>query len=56
MMGGCVDYCNFMMPPTRGHDLKLRSRLCIQEYMEMPPTRGHDLKLINSNYGIYCAL
>ena len=35
-----------LMPPTRGHDLKL-SLFC--EYTSdkmMPPTRGHDLKLL----------
>ena len=33
----------FLMPPTRGHDLK---RCCSCSYWricEMPPTRGHDL-------------
>ena len=35
---------NRLMPPTRGHDLKL-SGLQFPEFLfRMPPTRGHDLK------------
>ena len=33
------------MPPTRGHDLKLRRRNKKLAFPVMPPTRGHDLKL-----------
>ena len=33
-----------MMPPTRGHDLKLRRYVRCPTLRAMPPTRGHDLK------------
>ena len=33
-----------MMPPTRGHDLKLSISVCTNCVIMMPPTRGHDLK------------
>ena len=35
-----------LMPPTRGHDLKLFAGISHCYHFEMPPTRGHDLKLI----------
>ena len=35
------------MPPTRGHDLKLKSVFRPEPGSEMPPTRGHDLKLLD---------
>ena len=34
-----------LMPPTRGHDLKLLFPGIPHRKQEMPPTRGHDLKL-----------
>ena len=33
------------MPPTRGHDLKLKAFKIPIIPNQMPPTRGHDLKL-----------
>ena len=33
-----------LMPPTRGHDLKLGGALLEGQGARMPPTRGHDLK------------
>ena len=33
-----------VMPPTRGHDLKLVFLGRAAENDQMPPTRGHDLK------------
>ena len=33
-----------LMPPTRGHDLKLFWCNNLAAYLGMPPTRGHDLK------------
>ena len=32
------------MPPTRGHDLKLKGFKYLRVAKWMPPTRGHDLK------------
>ena len=34
----------FTMPPSRGHDLKLRANGENALLSEMPPSRGHDLK------------
>ena len=35
---------NGVMPPTRGHDLKLQEGVLLRYLRTMPPTRGHDLK------------
>ena len=40
-----------MMPPTRGHDLKLQHVGQWPFEAAMPPTRGHDLKPINGIIG-----
>ena len=40
-----IRYASPMMPPTRGHDLKLPLRKNGWPLALMPPTRGHDLKL-----------
>ena len=36
--------CVTQMPPTRGHDLKLKILDTHAGSGRMPPTRGHDLK------------
>ena len=40
---GCA--AQVLMPPTRGHDLKLSTSTMPGTAARMPPTRGHDLKL-----------
>ena len=37
-----------LMPPTRGHDLKLGRGSVSARSSLMPPTRGHDLKLLRT--------
>ena len=46
------------MPPTRGHDLKLKQYEVMKSALGMPPTRGHDLKhatTFNKPYLLYDA-